>query len=52
MLFKGGALADVIARPTTALWPSSDLRHAPVLLAGDAEVVEEEYMMSGSYTRP
>ena len=29
MLFKAGALADVIARPTTALWPSSDLRHGP-----------------------
>jgi competence protein ComEC len=25
---------------------------ARVVLAGDAEVVEEEYMMSGSYTRP
>ena len=29
MLFKAGALVDVIARPTTALWPSSDLRHGP-----------------------
>src|SRR5215217_6837580 len=29
MLFKAGALADDIARPTTALWPSSDLRHGP-----------------------
>jgi hypothetical protein len=25
---------------------------ARVLLAGDAEVKEAEYMMSGSYTRP
>jgi transposase len=29
MLFKAGALADVIARPKTALWQSSDLRHGP-----------------------
>jgi hypothetical protein len=29
MLFKAGALADVIMRPTIALWPSSDLRHGP-----------------------
>ena len=29
MLLKAGALADDIARPTTALWPSSDLRHGP-----------------------
>ena len=29
MLLKAGALADDIARPTTALWPSSDLRDGP-----------------------
>jgi hypothetical protein len=29
MLFNAGALADDIARPTTAVWPSSDLRHGP-----------------------
>jgi hypothetical protein len=29
MLFNAGALADGIARPTIALWPSSDLRDGP-----------------------
>jgi hypothetical protein len=41
MLFKAGALADVIARPTTALWPSSDLRHGPRPLGRDAEARKE-----------
>jgi competence protein ComEC len=56
----GGALTDVIAPPPGKLFSETNDNSvailltygtARVLLAGDAEV-GEEYMASGSYTRP
>ena len=57
----GGALADVIGPPPGELYSGTNDNSvailltcgmARVLLAGDAEGREEEYMASGSYTRP
>jgi competence protein ComEC len=57
----GGVRADVIAPPPGELFSETNDNSvailltygtARVLLAGDAEAREEEYMASGSYTRP
>jgi competence protein ComEC len=57
----GGVRADVIAPPPGELYSETNDNSvailltygtARVLLAGDAEAREEEYMASGSYTRP
>jgi hypothetical protein len=44
--------ANSFPRPTTTRWPSSSLMTWRVLLAGDAEAREEEYMANGPYTGP
>jgi len=57
----GGAPKDVIAPPPGELFSETNdnsvailLTYGParVLLAGDAEAREEEYMANGPYTRP
>ncbi len=61
MLLAGGVLKDVIAPPPGELFPETNDNSvamlltydaARILLAGDAEVKEEEYTANDSYTRP
>jgi hypothetical protein len=48
----GGVVRDVIAPPPGELFPETNDNSVAILLAGDAEAKEEEYMAGGPYTGP